>query len=71
MDPLQLAKAVRAACLEAATAAYEDAGVQGLCAEGRWEAAISALESLNLQALLPKTGAGDDPTPLTGDKGPA
>jgi hypothetical protein len=71
MDPLRLAEAVRAACLEAATAAYEDAGVQGLCAEGRWEAAIGAVESLNLQALLEKTSAGDKATPLAGDKGPA
>jgi hypothetical protein len=32
--------------------AYEDAGIQGLCAEGRWEAAISALRTVELAPLL-------------------
>lgn len=53
-EPAQLAEAVRRACIEAALAAYEDAGVLGLCAEGRWEAAVGALQSLDLQALLRK-----------------
>lgn len=52
MNPLELATTVRSACLEALTAAYEDAGVQGLCAEGRWEAAVSALRTLDLAALV-------------------
>lgn len=50
---MSLAEAVRKACIEAALAAYEDAGVSGLCAEGRWEAAISALQSLNLRSISP------------------
>jgi hypothetical protein len=58
MDPLQLAEAVRAACLAAATDAYEDAGIQGLCAEGRWEAAAGALQALDLRPLV----EGLDPT---------
>ena len=33
----QLAEAVRAACIKAALEAYEEGGVLGLCAEGRWE----------------------------------
>jgi hypothetical protein len=41
---------VRAACLEAAIQAYEDAGIRGLCAEGRWEAAIDAIRQLDLSA---------------------
>jgi hypothetical protein len=68
MDTLQIAEAVRAECVEAATAAYEDAGVQGLCAVGRWEAAIGALQSLDLQALLQKPSAGNSLTPLAGDR---
>ena len=32
--------------------AYEDAGIQGLCAEGRWEAAIDALRAVELAPLL-------------------
>ena len=50
----QIADAVRRACIEAALAAYEDSGVMGLCAEGRWEAAIGAMQSLDVKALLPR-----------------
>ena len=39
-------EAVRQACIAAALAAYEDAGVQGLCHEGRFETAISAIRQL-------------------------
>ena len=39
---------VRRALLDAALDAYEDAGLRGLCAEGRWEAAVSAMRSLDL-----------------------
>jgi hypothetical protein len=45
------AERVRAACLEAAIQAYEDAGIRGLCAEGRWEAAVAAIRQLDLSAL--------------------
>lgn len=51
MDSTQLAAAIRAACIDAALAAYEEAGVQGLCAEGRWEAAVGAMQSLDLHPL--------------------
>jgi hypothetical protein len=52
MDAEDLAKRIRNACLEAVLQAYEDAGMQGLCAEGRWEAAVSALQALDLAPLL-------------------
>ena len=48
----QLAEAVRAACIKAALEAYEEGGVLGLCAEGRWEYAISTLQQLDLAAVL-------------------
>jgi len=51
-DPRQLAEAVRAACIEAALEAYEEGGVLGLCAEGRWEYAISAMRQLTVDALI-------------------
>ena len=62
-----LAEAVRAACVKAALEAYEDAGIQGLCAEGRWEAALSAIRDLDLSRVLePPAGAAraerGDPT---------
>ncbi len=52
------ADAVRNACLEAALAAYEDAGIQGLCAEGRWERAVDAVRSLDLVPLVRALTAG-------------
>jgi hypothetical protein len=47
-----LVETVRAACLDAATRAYEDAGIRGLCADGRWEAALAAIRQLDLSGVL-------------------
>lgn len=55
----EVAEAARQACIAAALAAYEDAGVSGLCVEGRWEAAIGAMQSLDLRGL----GAPDELVP--------
>jgi hypothetical protein len=52
VDLEDLAKRLRDACLAAVIEAYEDAGLQGLCAEGRWEAAVGALRTLDLTALV-------------------
>jgi hypothetical protein len=52
MELEDLAKRIRDACLEAVLQAYEDAGVQGLCAEGRWEVAVGALKTVDLTPLL-------------------
>jgi hypothetical protein len=52
MDLEDLAKRIRQACLEAIIQAYEDGGIQGLCAEGRWELAVSTLRALDLTPLL-------------------
>ena len=43
-----VAEATRAACLEAMTKAYEEGGLNGLCAEGRWALAVDAVKSLSL-----------------------
>lgn len=51
-DPQHLAQAVRDACLAAAQAAYEEAGMSGLCAEGRWECAYQAIKQLDLDAVI-------------------
>lgn len=48
----KLAETVRTACLDAAILAYEDAGIRGLCAEGRWEAALAAIRWLDLSGVL-------------------
>jgi hypothetical protein len=58
MTPEQeLVEAVRQACIQAALDAYEDAGISGLCAEGRWEAAISAIQSLDIKRIATRPGA--------------
>jgi hypothetical protein len=48
-------ESVRTRCLDAALAAYEDAGMRGLCADGRWEAALDAIRRLDLSSLLQET----------------
>jgi hypothetical protein len=58
-ERLRLAEAVREACLKAALEAYEDSGAMGLCAEGRWEAAIGALQRLDPAQLA--SGASQQP----------
>ena len=52
MNLEDLAKRIRQACLEAIIQAYDDGGIQGLCAEGRWELAVGALRTVDLTALL-------------------
>jgi len=52
MELEDLAKRIRDACLEALLQAYEDAGIQGVCAEGRWEVAVGALKTVELAPLL-------------------
>ena len=52
-DRTKLAETIRTACLEAALRAYEDAGISGLCEEGRWECAVQAIKGVDLSALVP------------------
>lgn len=51
-DARQIAQRVRDACLAAAQAAYDDAGMSGLCGEGRWECAFQAIKHLDLDAVI-------------------
>jgi hypothetical protein len=53
----RLAAQVRRACLEAALLAHEDAGLAGLCAEGRWEAAVDAIRSVDLAGVVDEPAA--------------
>jgi uncharacterized protein YeaO (DUF488 family) len=53
-------EAVRRACLRAAADAYEDAGIRGLCVEGRWEAALDAVRVLDLRAIVDKAQPTDE-----------
>ena len=55
-----VAEAVRQACIEAALAGYESASLAGLCHEGAWEAAVSAIRRAPLDAVTDRVvGDGD------------
>ena len=49
---MQTAEAIRQACMAAALQAYDDAGISGLCHEGRWEYAVDAMQQLPLRPLV-------------------
>lgn len=59
-DPHKLAEAVRQACLDAALRAYQDAGISGLCQEGRWDYAVDAIKSVDLAAVLKQADESPD-----------
>jgi hypothetical protein len=52
-DQRTIAEQVRLALVRTAVAAYEDASLQGLCAEGAWEAAVAAMRQVDLLPILP------------------
>jgi hypothetical protein len=47
------AERIRAALIRAALDGYEQAALSGLCCEGAWEAAVSAMRRLELRATPP------------------
>lgn len=49
-----LAETVRKACIEAAREGFRDASVSGLCRDGAEEAAISAIQKLDINDLVEK-----------------
>ena len=53
-----VAEAVRRACADAAEGTYEDAGIRGLCAEGRWEMALEAIRRVDLEAVIREVAPG-------------
>lgn len=64
MNPMQGsnrsgAEAIRRALIDAAVIAYEDAGLSGLCAEGRWEAAVDAMRTVDPAAPTPPRPVDD------------
>lgn len=49
---IKLAEAVRKACIKAAREQYHDASADGLCAEGALEAAIGAIEMVDVEQII-------------------
>jgi len=52
MDEETLVASIRGAFVEAAVRAWDEAGMAGLCAEGRWEAVLGALRSVSVAPLV-------------------
>lgn len=52
IDARRLGEAIRQACVAAALAGCEHASSSGLCQEGAWEAAVSAIRSVDLGGLV-------------------
>ena len=48
----RMAERVRAACVQAALEAFEDASISGLCCIGAWECAVGAMRMLDVEAVL-------------------
>ncbi len=53
-DPgeVRLAETLREVCVRAARTAYKDASMRGLCSEGAWEAALGAIQTLDVTEFL-------------------
>lgn len=43
--------AVRDACIQAALTAYENARADGLCHDGAWECAVTAVRTVNVKSM--------------------
>lgn len=51
-ERIALAETVRAACVAAARDGYQYAAISGLCSEGAQEAALSAIQMVDLEPLV-------------------
>jgi hypothetical protein len=47
----EAAEATKRTLVEIATRAHEEAGLSGLCEEGRWEAALGAMRNYDVRQL--------------------
>ncbi len=61
IDCIKVAEMAKEACIQAALRGYENASISGLCREGAWEAAISAIRMLDLAAELKPVLSADSP----------
>lgn len=53
-EQYQLADKVKEACVQAAKEGFQDASMSGLCTEGAMEAAVSAIQKLDIGKILDK-----------------
>lgn len=55
----RIALKVRQACIEAAQQGFKDASMSGLCAEGAMEAAISAIQKLDIASIIAREASSE------------
>ncbi|MGD8748087.1 MAG: acetyltransferase [Balneolaceae bacterium] len=48
----QLSEKIRNSCIQAAREGFREASMSGLCSEGAMEAAIGAIQSINLDEIV-------------------
>ncbi|PKD45350.1 acetyltransferase [Rhodohalobacter barkolensis] len=60
MEIRKMADYIRDQCIEAARDGFRDASISGLCAEGAMEAAISAMQSLDVDKLIKESEQNED-----------
>lgn len=53
----EIARKVRDACIKAAKEGFREAAMSGLCMDGAAEAAIGAMQSLDLGNIIQKSGS--------------
>lgn len=51
-EQLKLAKTIKKACIKAAQEGFRDASMSGLCTDGAMEAAVSAIQKLDVEKVL-------------------
>ncbi len=51
-EALILANTIRELCVEKAREGFTDASMQGLCAEGSMEAAVSSIQLIDIEQVL-------------------
>ena len=49
---IEIANSIKQACIDAALEGYKTAAMSGLCCEGAWEAAVSAMQMLDVDTIL-------------------
>lgn len=51
-EQLKIAESIKDACIRVAQEGFRDASMSGLCMEGAMEAALSAIQKLNVENVL-------------------
>src|SRR4051812_39219050 len=51
VDALRFAEEIRVRVIQTGVMAYEDAAIQGLCCEGAWEVAVTAMRQTDLREV--------------------